>query len=61
MYVPSASVYFSRGFSGISYISVSGSKYAMTYVSECNGAYGVSFLYQFSSSKIIMVMFSSYS
>jgi hypothetical protein len=45
MYVPSASVDFSRGFSGLSYVSVSGNKYAMTCVSRCSGACGVLFLY----------------
>jgi hypothetical protein len=59
MYVPSASVYFSKGFSSISYISISGNKYAMTCVSGYSGACGVLFLYQFSSVRIIMVMFSS--
>jgi hypothetical protein len=59
MYVPSTSVDFSRGVSGLSYISVSGNKYAMTCVSGYSGACGVLFLYQFSSVRIIMVMFSS--
>ena len=59
MYVPSALVDFSRGFSGFSYINVFGNKYAMTCVSMCSGACGVSFIYQFSFGKMIMVMFSS--
>ena len=37
MYVPSASVDFSKDFSGLSYVSVSGSKYAMMCESGCNG------------------------
>jgi hypothetical protein len=59
MYVPSASVYFSKGFSGNSYISMFGNRYAMTCVFVCNGVCGVLFLYHFSSGSIIMVMFSS--
>jgi hypothetical protein len=46
---------------GILYVSVSSCRYAMTCVSWYIRKYGASFLYQFWSSRMMMVIFCSFS
>jgi hypothetical protein len=67
MYVASGSLFVSIGLSilggrrDISYMSVSGCKYAITCISWYIGECRASFLYQFWSGRMMIVMFCSFS